>query len=101
MAWEKRGARLVYYSARREGRRLVKQYLGAGPLAEAVATLEQASKLEREASREEDRERREAEAELETKGRQLDVSINELLAGIGLHRPKRGRWRRRRGGFAD
>ncbi len=61
MAWEKRGGRLVYYSARRVGGRVVKQYLGDGPVAQATAALEQASKLEREASREEQRERQAAE----------------------------------------
>ncbi|MDP3238681.1 MAG: hypothetical protein Q8N26_38180 [Myxococcales bacterium] len=101
MAWEKRGGRLVYYSARRVGRRVVKQYLGDGPVAQATAALEQASKLEREASREEERERQAAEAELEANGRQLDACINRLLTTIGLHRPKRGRWRRRRAGGVD
>ena len=101
MAWEKRGNKLVYYSARRVGRRVVKQYLGDGPLAQSVAAMEQASKLERQAGREEERERHEAEADLEAKGRELDACINRLLATIGLHRPKRERWRRRRTGGVD
>ncbi len=101
MAWEKRGGRLVYYSARRVGRRVVKQYLGDGPVAHAVAAMAQSSKMERQAAREEERKRHETEAELEAKGRQLDASINELLTTIGLHRPKRGRWRRRRNAVAD
>jgi hypothetical protein len=96
MAWEKRGGRLVYYSARRVGRRVVKQYLGDGPTAHATAALVQASKLEREASREEERKRQAAEADLEAKGRELDRLVNRLLEGAGLHRPKRDRWRRRR-----
>ncbi|MBE2252868.1 MAG: hypothetical protein IAE78_25270 [Myxococcus sp.] len=98
MAWEKRGNRLVYYSARRVGRRVVKQYLGSGPLAHAVAQLDQVSKLERQAAREADRKWNDEEARLEAAGRELDACISRLLVEAGLHRPKRGRWRRRRAG---
>lgn len=96
MAWEKRGGRLVYYSARRVGGRVVKEYLGSGPGAHAAAGLEELERSERKASREREKLQRQRDEELEAQAHRLDCIVNQLLEAVGLHRPKRGRWRRRR-----
>ena len=96
MAWEKRGDRFVYYSARRVGRRVVKEYLGSGPLAQSASALVDLERREREARRAQEEVQREADEDLEAQARRLDGVIARLLQSAGLHRPKRGPWRRRR-----
>ncbi len=44
MGWEERNGRLYYYEKRREGRRVVSQYVGTGTFAEACAVLNKAVK---------------------------------------------------------
>lgn len=51
MAWERRkrgGGNRYYYRSRRVGGRVVKEYLGRGAAAEAVATHQEARRVERE-----------------------------------------------------
>ena len=40
MGWEERNGRMYYYSKRREGDRVISEYIGAGMGAEAIATIE-------------------------------------------------------------
>lgn len=60
MSWERRRGRSYYYLARREGPRVVKQYVGRGEAAQAAADEIAARRQERREGRE--RQRR-AEAE--------------------------------------
>ena len=48
MAWEDRGGNRYYYRKRWEGGRCVSEYLGAGELAEALATLDAYDRTARE-----------------------------------------------------
>jgi len=99
MAWEVRGHRQVYYRSRRQGDRVVKVYVGHGPLAERAAKLDAEVRARREADRQE---ARRMEATLEP----LDVLRAEAEDGLrlltlatffagGLHQHK-GQWRQRR-----
>jgi hypothetical protein len=95
MSWEGRGNRRYYYRKRRDGDRVVSEYVGAGELAQTAAILDA---LEREIRRAERQKREEARA--------LDAQIDEvcdlnraltyaalLVAGYHTHK---GQWRRKR-----
>ena len=93
MAWEQRGSRSYYYRARRVNGRVVKQYLGAGPIAVAAATIDLNQRAEREGARRlGDHGDLGADAALD----ELEAIVFRALIAAGFHRPKRGRWRRRR-----
>ena len=101
MAWEQRGEHRYYYRSVRRGGRVVKEYVGTGPLAEAMAQLD-----------EEDRRRRKEEAEEWTEEArcmdELEAPIEELceaaetlakavLVAAGYRQHNGGEWRLRRG----
>ena len=100
MAWEKRGNREYYYRKRRVGRRVVSEYVGAGELAEAIATLEAFSRQEQEMERAAWREEQEAERafdqEIDAVGDLVRTMTGAVLLATGHHTHK-GQWRRRRG----
>jgi cob(I)alamin adenosyltransferase len=97
MGWE----RGYYYRARKEGGRVVRQYVGKGTLAELAAETDAFERQRREAERAAWRAER---AELEA----LDAPLAELnhladllaraaLVAAGYRQHNRGEWRRRRG----
>ena len=99
MAWESRGSSRYYYRKRRVGDTVVSEYVGSGPVAEMVATLDQ---LERERASEARRKwQKKVEAE-RTLDRQIDTLgsfvrglRNAVLLANGYHTHK-GQWRQRR-----
>ena len=102
MSWETRGVYGPYYTrSRRVDGRVVREYVGRGPLADIIA---QADEAEREAHRLQRRRERE---QLE-QDRRLDETFSTYSAGVcellrsaleaaGYHQHKRGEWRRARG----
>ncbi len=101
MAWEtrKRGG-AYYYRARRVGGRVVKEYLGTGPLGELAALLTEEDRAERLAKAQADRRRR---AELDDVAQQVGEvcqAVDDVAAAwltlAGYHRHDRGAWRKRR-----
>ena len=97
MAWENRNGRQYYYRKRREGRRLVSEYLGAGEFAVLLAGMDELDQEEEQAKR------RAKRLEL-SQWLALDREINQALdlcSGLasaalliaGLHTHK-GQWRR-------
>lgn len=100
MAWEKRGNRYYYYRKRREGRRVVSEYVGAGDLAEAIAALDAWDRIEQEVEREIWQRKKESEAEVIAEMDQLGDLLRALthaaLLTAGYHTHK-GQWRRKRG----
>ena len=89
-----------YYRSRREGKRVVKEYVGAGPAAELLAAVEE---REREWHQvEADRRRAEmarmdaADAEVDDLCRRVELLVRATLLGAGYHRHDRGEWRKRR-----
>lgn len=96
MSLEHRNGRTYYYRARRENGRVVKEYVGSGFIAVAAAELDAVERLERAP-----RWANESDGALEWAAADaaladLDGQIARALEGQGLHRPKRGAWRRRR-----
>ena len=99
MGWENRGKRQYYYRKRREGRRVVSQYVGTGELAALAATLDALDRLQREMECEAWRRQRDVEGEIAAEVDRLDdlvrgITYSVLLAS-GFHTHK-GQWRRKR-----
>src|SRR3712207_1377909 len=100
MPWEQRGNGSYYYRKRREGGRVISEYLGAGHAAALAAQLEDAEREERAAARDAELQARAATeasdpllAELETL---LQTLTRAVLLSNGYHQHK-GQWRRKRG----
>ena len=102
MGWERRGNRQYYYTARRVSGRVVKQYLGAGPVAELVAAHDAQERAERLATAQGRRGERARLTDLEQTVQAPHDAIESLLRThlvlAGYHRHARGEWRRRRHG---
>ena len=101
MGWETRKGHGRYYTrSRRDGRRVVREYVGTGPTAEAIAQLDA---LDRERRAEERaawaRERTHIDG-LTAPVLALDALAEALarvaLVAAGFHRHHRGAWRKRR-----
>lgn len=98
MAWENRtGVGLYYTRSRRVNGRIVREYIGQGPIAELAHQMDVEERLEREAERKaiEAVQRRDAELD-----RKLDSFVelsNAVTSGLlilaGYHQHKRGNWR--------
>lgn len=102
MGWEKRkGSSGTYYTrSRRVGDRVVREYIGCGPVAEAVAALDALDRLEREEANEQLREQQVAaeavDQALKELARLSDQLVEAELLKAGYHKHK-GEWRKRRG----
>lgn len=102
MAWERRERGGLYYTrSRREGGRVLREYVGTGPGAEKAAALDD---LERRRREEEAAVERSERARLDA----LDEPVEELFEAVevltsaalltaGYHKHERGEWRKRRG----
>jgi hypothetical protein len=101
MGWESRKNGGRYYTrSRRVGGRVVREYIGTGRVAEAIAYLEARDREERDRARAESSRMK---RELEDTNRlvqayydQVEEQVREVLTAAGYHRPKRGKWRKRR-----
>jgi hypothetical protein len=100
MTWCRNGR--YFYRSRREGDRVVSEYLGAGAVGEAVARREDARRAQALAARGRERssqeEARALEATLHDLARASDELLAEALTAAGYHRHHRGEWRLRRQG---
>jgi len=99
MGWEQRGSRRYYYRKKRRAGKVRSEYIGAGPVAELWASIDESEHQEHAVKRNADRRTRQAEAEID---RQLDdlesaiVSITAAtLCAAGFHNHK-GQWRKKR-----
>ncbi len=99
MAWERRGDRLYYYRKRRQGSRVVSEYVGAGEHAEAAARRDALARADRERTRQEQLRERERLLALEQAGSDAEEQVRMVtqawLLAAGYHAHK-GQWRRRR-----
>ena len=100
MGWETRRNRTYYYRSRKVGGRVIKEYIGAGPLAELAATQDAADRAERTAA---SAAKRSTRAELDAVDAPVDAFAATLesltrarLLLAGYHRHHGGEWRRRR-----
>jgi hypothetical protein len=100
MGWETRGTSTYYYTASRVGGRVVKQYVGTGTVATLAAKLDELTHSERSQTAEAaERERNELaalDAALAPLYALADAATAAALVAAGCHRPKRGKWRKRR-----
>jgi hypothetical protein len=96
MGWE----RGYYYRVRKVNGRVVREYIGAGRVAQLAA---QVDALERDKRQLEAQELRQKKAELtaldddiKALSQATDLVAQAALLAAGYHRHKRGEWRRRR-----
>ena len=98
MAYQRNG---YWYRSVRDGDRVRTEYLGTGPLAEAIATLDTVEKEERgarrAAARAERKAQREVDQAIDAAGDALRELTSVVLLASGYHRHK-GQWRKRRYG---
>ena len=99
--WERRERGGLYYTrSRKEGGRVVREYVGGGVLGELAARLDELKRLEREeeaAAEREERQRLEAlEAPLAEAWEASEVLVRAALVAAGYRQHKRGEWRKRR-----
>jgi hypothetical protein len=95
MAWEQRSNRRYYYRKRREGRRVISEYVGSGELAEASAALRASERASRRARRRQWAALRAFDAQV---GQVCDL-VQALAHGALLvtgHRLHKGQWRKAR-----
>jgi len=97
MSAYKRGG--YWYRSRREGGRVVTDYLGAGLFVELLAEDATMEAAEREQERQAERDRRKCEREVDRQidqaGDELRLLVRACLLANGYHQHK-GQWRRRR-----
>ena len=101
MGLETRGSNLYYYRKRREGSRVVSEYVGGGHVAALCAQLDAAERAEEKARRATERRGRETDEALdgllEAIGAALRTAAACELVAAGCHN-HRGQWRVIRGG---
>jgi hypothetical protein len=90
-----------YYRSRREGSRVVREYLGTGRVAELAAQMHAIKRADREAEKA-DREAEKAElaaleGDIEALIEKTDLLTRAALLAAGFHQHKRGEWRKKRG----
>jgi hypothetical protein len=100
VGWEQRGGRRYYYTAKRIGGRVVKQYVGVGYIGELTAKYDAATRAERAVDAEDDRQARDElndlDAALDPLHDLADALTAAALVAAGFHRHHRGPWRKRR-----
>jgi hypothetical protein len=102
MSWETRGVYGPYYTrSRRVDGRVVREYVGRGPLAEIIAQADEAEREAHRLERRREREQLEQDRELDQLFSAYSAGVDELLRSAleaaGYHQHKRGEWRRARG----
>jgi hypothetical protein len=99
MGWDKGGR--YYTRSRREGRRVVREYVGGGITGDLAAQFDALERQKREAEREALRVGREEVAALDAPLAELDeladLVARAALAAAGFTQHHRGEWRKRRG----
>ena len=98
MAYQRDG---YWYRSVREGDQVRTEYLGTGPLAEAMATLDALKREEREREWAEARAEREAQREIDRAIGESERLVRAVVAAVLLangYHARRGQWRKRRDG---
>lgn len=97
MAWETRARGGRYYTRhfRRNGHR-IRQYIGRGEHAEALAAQDARTRERRERARSQRSVYQAADEALTCYVRAVDAQVREMLQAVGYHQHARGEWRLRR-----
>ena len=101
MAWENRKGRGHYFTrSRRINGRVVREYVGVGPVGELMAKVDEIERTTRMLKRSEMRAEQAAFAELDEPLDELDQVCRQLVQAAldqaGYHQHHRGEWRKRR-----
>ena len=102
MGWETRSRGGRYYTrSRRENGRIIREYVGTGPLAESIAARDAHIRAERTEARERERREREhleaADGLIADFCQEVEGLARNMLAAAGYHQHARGEWRKQRG----
>ena len=101
MAWEQRGKRMYYYQKKRQGHRVVSEYVGHGSLATLIAELDREEREDYLHAHAEVRAQKSGFKELEVELEDLTTIVRALvhatLLTSGYH-PHKGQWRKKRYG---
>jgi uncharacterized protein involved in exopolysaccharide biosynthesis len=96
MGWDKRG---YYYRARKVNGRVMREYVGAGPVATLSAELDELERQERAERRAVEKAEREAIEALDKPVAELNELVEQVaraaLLAAGYHQHKRAEWRKR------
>lgn len=99
MAWEERNGKSYYYRKRREGGRVVSEYIGTGYAADLVAQLDQIEQQRQTEAREQWHRQQAKQTVLDSEIAEYTRLVQTLTAAVllagGCHRPKR-QWRVKR-----
>jgi hypothetical protein len=95
MGWEQRSNQRYYYRKRRQGDRVVSEYVGTGELAAAAATLDALERELRQAERQRWAAIREADAQVQEICDLIQALVQAALLATGHHTHK-GQWRKKR-----
>lgn len=103
MGWESRGGQRRYYTrSRREGGRVVREYLGTGATAEAISQLDTLDRDRRRLNAESDHREQAQWTQAGNGLKDFCRLVSEIAADAlmlaGYHRHARGEWRKKRGG---
>jgi hypothetical protein len=100
--WEKRERGGLYYTrSRKEGGRVIREYIGGGPLGELAAKTDALKRLRREEEAKAWREERESlealDQSVEEQYEAAEILARAILLAAGYHQHNRGKWRKKRG----
>jgi hypothetical protein len=102
MGWERRRAGWFFYQARKVGGRVVKTYIGRGPLADVIALDEKQKRAERQRHQQASREQKAVLGRLDALAGDVAARATLLFRAAmlvaGLRRHRQGEWRRPRRG---
>ena len=100
MAWETRGDKRYFYRTAKVDGRVVRTYVGTGPVAELAAKLEALDRRRRQEAAEALQADRARTRPAEAAAAALDALVDDLVAAAllaaGYHRRNYSPWRRRR-----
>jgi hypothetical protein len=101
--WERRERGGLYYTrSREEGGRVVREYVGAGPVAELAAKTDALKRLRHEEEAKAWREERESLEALDRPVEELcetaEILARATLLAAGYHQHHRSEWRKKRRG---
>jgi hypothetical protein len=95
MAWEQRSHRRYYYRKRRDGQRVVSEYVGSGQSAQAAAALHAMARQARHARRRRWAAIRAFDAQVDRACDLVQALAHAALLATG-HRLHKGQWRKSR-----
>lgn len=99
MAFEIRNGNSYYYRKKREGNRVISEYIGCGEVAYLIAQFDEIERLERDSERQKESEIRaklsEKSLEIEQLHKENAKLIELVLNSLGFHQHKR-QWRKKR-----